>query len=238
MPENPAGELMRLECANNRPSLLMFSDCLPDPEGDKRSARAWRLLSCATATHQVYLSVGAGRPVNLKQWRCVAQRVRRVHITPSNRPWFVPPTIPSEFKNLLQQRRFDALLATSPRVWPDRYTIDARLKLCDFANDIQGIDQTPAGQVGRWGSSPWPVRLRDLGRAKTPQIIALCDYLLLASNAQAQALPGRPSNAVTIPDNAAHESWAMLFTAAVPSDTTPSTLTVLPVKPISYRQAA
>lgn len=228
---------MRLECANNRPSLLMFSECLPDPEGDPRSARAWRLLSCATATHQVYLSVGAGRPVNLRQWRCVAQRVRRVHITPSNRPWFVPPTIPSEFKALLQQQRFDALLATSPRVWPGQYTIDARLKLCDFANDIRGTDLLTNEPIGRWLSTPWPVRLRELGRTKTPHIIAACDHLLVANDAQAQMLPAPASKAVTIPDTSARDAWAGLFSAAE-DGLTPSTLTVLPVKPISYRQAA
>lgn len=216
----------------------MFSECLPDPEGDGRSARAWRLLSCATATHQVYLSVGAGRPVNLKQWRYVAQHVRRVHITPSNRPWFVAPTIPGEFKALLQQRRFDVLLATSPRVWPTQYAIDARLKLCDFANDLRGTDQTPAGTIRRWGSTPWPTRLRDLGRAKTPQIIALCDHILVADDAQAQALPGQSSKAVTIPDTSAHDAWAQLFTTMLESAPASSTLTVLPVKPITYRQAA
>ncbi|MEZ6189723.1 MAG: hypothetical protein R3C45_00350 [Phycisphaerales bacterium] len=228
---------MRLECANNRPSLLMFSDCLPDPEGDKRSARAWRLLNCATATHQVYLSVGAGRPVNLKQWRCVAQRVRRVHITPSNRPWFVPPTIPSEFKTLLQQKRFDVLLATSPRVWPGRYDIDARLKLCDFANDIQDT-HTHAGPVGRWAATPWPARLRELGRAKTSPIIELCDHVIVASDAQALALPGRQNKAVTIPDSSTHDAWAKLFAPASDDAPATSTLTVLPVKPIAYRQAA
>lgn len=229
---------MRLECANNRPSLLMFSDCLPDPGGDKRSARAWRLLNCAVATHQVYLSVGAGRPVNLKQWRCVAQRVRRVHITPSNRPWFVPPTIPSEFKTLLKQRRFDALLATSPRVWPTQYNIDARLKLCDFANDIQDTSRTPAGPAGRWGVTPWPARLRDLGRAKSPQIIDLCDHILIANDTQAQALPEQHAKTVTLPDTSAHDAWARLFTPMSDDTAETSTLTVLPVKPMSYRQAA
>ncbi len=229
---------MRLECPNNRPAMLMFSDRLPDPEGDRRSARAWRLLSCATGTHQVYLSVGAGRPVNLKQWRYVAQHVRRVHITPSNRPWFVPPTIPGEFKTLLQQRRFDVLLATSPRVWPDRYPIDARLKLCDFANDLPAMEPNPARPVSRWRSTSWPTRLRDLGRDKSRQVIALCDHVLVADEAQASALPGPPAKAVTIPDAAMLDAWARLFTKAAEYAPASSTLTVLPVKPMTLRQAA
>lgn len=217
----------------------MFSDSLPDPEGDVRSARAWRLLCCATATHQVYLSVGAGRPVNLKQWRTVARRVRRVHITPSNRPWFVPPTIPSEFKTLLQQRRFDALLATSPRVWPGQYTIDARLKLCDFANDIQGPGLPPAGPAARWGTTSWPIRLRDLGRTKTSQAITRCDHALVANDAQAQALPSQSAyKTIIMPDTSMRDAWARLFTTVAESDPAESTLTVLPVKPVSYRQAA
>jgi hypothetical protein len=175
--------------------------------------------------------------VNLKQWRCVAQRVRRVHITPSNRPWFVPPTIPSEFKTLLQQKRFDVLLATSPRVWPGRYDIDARLKLCDFASDLQDLGQTTA-TTGIWGAAPWPARLRELRRAKTPPVTTLCDHILVANDAQAQALADQSDKTVTVPDTSAHEAWEGLFATAPEVAPTTSTLTVLPVKPIAYRQAA
>lgn len=234
----PAGEEMRLEYTHNRPPLLMLSDCFPDPGGGGRSARAWHLLCCAATTHQVYLFTEAGGPVNLRQWRCVAQRVRRVHIAPSNRRWFVPSTLPSELSSLLRQRRFDVLLANSPRVCLSHRTIDARLKLCDFAQDVPGPGHVPAGPVGRRWSPSWPARLRDLGRAKASQAIAWCDHALVATEAQTHLLRGHPSKAVTIPDVGAQDAWAMLFSDAAESDPAASALTALPVKPISYRQAA
>lgn len=229
---------MRLENAHNRPSLLMLSDCFPNPSGDGRGARAWRLLCCAARTHEVYLSATADGPVNLRQWRDVAQRARRVHIAPGRRRWFSPPGLSSELKSMISKRPFDVLLATSPRAWPGRYTIDAGIKLCDVSRDTRALDLPPTRKQQRRLPTSWSARLRDLVRARPDAIALICDYLLVADTHQAQALKAQHVKTVVIPDTSAQTVWEALFAQTTDADPAVPTLTVLPMQPASYRHAA
>ncbi len=229
---------MRLDSMPNKPSLLMLGDHFPDPDGCVRAARAWHLLNCASDTHEVYLSAVTDRPVNLSLWRRVAEIATRVHIAASNRPWVKAKPFSGEAVAWVAQQRFDALLATGPNAWPNRFPGDIGIALCDITHDTGDLQSRAIEPAQGFSRLLGARRRRDSTRMRAAQIIPLCDHLLVTSENQAQALQNHRCKAVTLPDMSAKETWARLFTEDSLIDQTAHTLSVIPVKPGQARQAA
>ncbi len=229
---------MRIDDTHDTPSLLMLSDCFPDPNGPRSAVRAWRLLRCAASTHRVYLAAVAGRAVNLKHWRRVAGLTQRVHIEP-RRPRLRPQSpIHGEAGVWVHQRRFDAMLVTSPRVWPSACPAGIGLSLCDFTHNLdpaQANAQEPGGLLSRLG---WPRLRRGVWQAKTKQVLDQCDLLLVSSDEQAGRLLEVRARVKVVPDDDATGAWATLFDATGPPEHTAPDVTIIPVHPLPVRKAA
>ncbi len=237
------GNEMRLDTSQSQPSLLMLSDCFPDPDGASRAARAWRLLCCAASTHQVYLSADAGRPVNLDQWRRVADLARRVHLESRRPRLFRPSRIHQGAGVWARQRRFDVLLVTSSRVWPGIGLVDAGLRLCDFSQDKDRAGQGIVEQAGLLRRLVWPTLGRSSSRVegamKVSEVIAECDHPLVALAEQVSGLPAGQSRAVTVQESGPMDSWAQLFQEGQTlSEFVAPEVTVMPIHPVPSRKAA
>lgn len=218
--------------------MLMLSDHFPDPDGGGRAARAWHLLSCASATHEVYLSAVTHKPVNLRLWRRVARHAGRVHIASSSRWWVKAKPFSGEATTWVGQHRFDALLATGPDAWPDIFPGDIGIALCDLANDIEHVQSNGDEPARRFVSLFGSVRRRDASLMKTAQVLPACDRLLVASDRQAQAVRGYRSKVITLSDTSAVDIWLRLFAGATSTESATPTVAVLPVKPVSVLRAA
>jgi hypothetical protein len=222
----------------NRPSLLMLSDSFPDMDGSSRAARAWRLLGCAAATHEVYLSAVADRPVNLRLWRRVAQLTHRVHIASSSWRRATPLPFSGEAVSWTQQREFDAMLATSPSAWPGDDSIRTGLRLCDFASSIDNLQRIDSEAPGRLASIFRLAMRRGTDRVTPAEVRSACDRLLVASDQQAQMFRDDRSKAVILGDTDALVVWSKLFAEAEATELGTPTLTVLAVQPVHIKQAA
>ena len=229
---------MRFDYTLNKPAMLMLSNHFPDPDGCGRAARAWHLLDCASATHEVYLSAVSDKPVNLRLWRRVARRARRVHIAASSWPWVKAKSFSGEVITWTEQQQFKALLATSPDAWPAIYPGNIETAFCDLASDIEHIPSHRGQQPRRFGSLLGLFWQRETSRTRTTQILPVCDHLLVASDQQAQVLRGHRSKTITLPNVSAMDTWTRMFAEATSATPSVPTLAVLAVKPIQVRQAA
>jgi hypothetical protein len=226
---------MRSDTSHSQPSLLMLSDSFPDPDGGSRAARAWRLLSCAASTHQVSLSVSTDAAVNLNQWRRVAGLARRVHIESGRLRLFGPSSTHPVGYRWAQQRRFDALLVTSPRIWPTQSQVEAGVQLCDFADAGHRVLE----QVSLLGRLAETVFRRTQVLKNVPQIIAECDHPLVATTGQVDELPAGQSRAVLISESGDMQPWSrMLQGVRLVSDFVTPEVTIVPVHPVPTRKAA
>ncbi len=224
---------MRLETTQQKPTLLMLSDRFPDPDGDQRATRAWRLLCCASVTHRVYLSAVADKPVNLSLWRRVAKRVDRVQIAAPKRPWKEASPFSGDVITWTNTQNFDALLATNPSAWPAVFPGRISTAICDFTFDKTDSKPTIAGLYQRL----WPRKQVELTAARRSQIIAACDRALVATTEQAKALIGAGGKVFILPDETVSKAWSLLFAGAqIPVEA--PTPTVLHVKPTTLRHAA
>jgi len=234
---------MRLNTSHSRPSLLMLSDRLPDPYGDSRAARAWQLLCCAVTMHQVYLSVQPDRAVNLDQWRRVADLAKRVHIESRGPRLFASSKTHQGPSAWARQRRFDALLATSPRVWPRVCPDVTGVRLCDFDGVIDRSDQRKTGSPGLLQRVVGPMLKLGQDRSRCEvalsELFTACDYTLVASETQVKHLPIHHAPAVTIPEPDGTEAWARLFREDQRlTEFVTHEVTVMPVHPVPSRKAA
>ncbi len=234
---------MRTDALHNRPSLLMLSDRFPDPNGDKRAARAWRLLGCAAGTHKVYLSVGPGCAINLDQWRPVADLAVRVHIESRRPGLFASSRMHQGAYAWARQRRFDAMLVTSPRIWPGAGLVETGVRVCDFACDEVHVGQDISKPAGLLRRLVMPVLERGSSRrhgpVKVSEVIAECDHLLVAKASEVGDLPAVGSRTVSVPGSGEVDSWAGLFQEdpMLPGFVAPE-VTVMPIHPVPSRKAA
>jgi hypothetical protein len=229
---------MRIDHTHGKPSLLMLSDCFPDPQGGHSAVRAWGLMRYAASTHRVYLAAVADRAVNLRHWRRVAGLVDRVHIEPRRSRLSPQSPIHGEAGVWAHQRRFDALLVTSPRVWPGASPGRIGLTLCDFTRDLDPEQTNAAAAVGLLGRLGWPGLRRGVWQAKKNQALEQCDRLLVGSESQADRLRDTRAPVEVIPDGGAAGAWAALFgQTRTPQPTAPD-VTIFPVQPLPIRKAA
>jgi len=215
--------------------MLMLSDCLPAPGGGQRAERAWGLLRGVCSTHQVYLAFHAEQPVNLVQWRLIAGMVSRVHIEQSYLRRKQPAPIGGEAGEWLRTRRFDALLVTSPRIWPSGDTGFADYSFCDFSNDVEYPvleHPRPSGPPGGW-LSRWvrPLQRRTAASASIPKDTLRFDYAIVSSDRQAVSLKPHASTTVVIPDTTTGEHWTQLIHSIQHPMLTTHPVTVMPVTP-------
>ncbi len=224
---------MRLESADNKPTLLMLSTCFPDPDGSARAARAWRLLERASETHRVHLSAIADRPVNLNLWRQVAKRIERVHLIGKRRVRTTPVPYSGEALTWTQQIGFDALLTIGPEAWPRVFPSGIGTAICDMGNG-ELLDHPQPAQP-----QSLLTRFR-LGRSHTTtmDVISACDHVTLAGWNQAWRVPGHRWKVRLLPDDGMTEAWARLFPDKASSQDIPPAVTVLPAQASPLRQAA
>jgi hypothetical protein len=231
---------MRPQKTDSKPTMLMLSDCLPAPGGGQRSERSWRLLRGACLTHQVYLAFQAEQPINLVQWRLIASMAERVHIQRGRLRRKANLPIGGETGEWMRTVRFDALLVTSPRLWPGGDTGFADYSFCDFTNDLDYSAPTDTSPVGWLSRLRWPLSRRAESAATTSQTATRFDYALVASERQALRLNPQDSHTVVIPDTSVDDTWARLTRSIHrPALATPA-VKVMPVKPqqIPLRKAA
>ncbi|GAB4192895.1 MAG: hypothetical protein Kow00105_06960 [Phycisphaeraceae bacterium] len=229
---------MQYPMTHNRPTLLMFSDCFPIPDGSPRRARAWDLLRCASTTHRVCLVAEMDGPINLQQWRQVANLTERVFIESRSARWRLQRKPPLELQGLISQQRFEVLLANSPKAWPMFGHIEASVRVCDLTFAPRCWDSSSRGSSPTHSVISWRQRIRDLIHARERAILSMCDRLIVDDLSRISPTGSLSANAVAVvsPDNP-FEAWQELFRTTVPP-IDESTLTVLPIQPVTLKKAA
>jgi len=231
---------MRLNKTAHKPTMLMLSDCLPLPGGGERAERAWRLLRCACSTHQVYLASHAGQAVNLMQWQLIARMVERVHIEQRHFRRKLHPPIGGEAGDWIRTRRFDALLVTSPCIWPNGDTSFADYSLCDFTHDAKDLLGSSVWHAGLLSRLNWPLQRHTAARAKAPRDTAGFDYAIVSSERQVMRLKTQGTDTVVIPETNAEHAWTRLIHSIHSPTLSVPAVTVMPVTPqhLPVRKAA
>ena len=228
---------MRIDTTHSLPTLLMISDCLPDPEGGSRASRAWRLLCCAASTHQVSLSIQTDKPVNLQRWRRVAEVARRVHIESNKSNLFGSSSLLHGPSVHTPHQRFDTVLLTSPELW----LVPAMTRAAILAREtpMQSASRNP-GLITRLSRS----LLRRPNPVSRSAVASACDRLLVADAHQKERLPRGRSRATVIADTGQMDDWSRMFNdlhmaqTSVIDDYLAPEVKVMHVQPRPSRKAA
>lgn len=234
---------MRIDTTHSLPTLLMISDCLPDPDGGSRASRAWRLLCCAASTHRVSLSIQTDKPVNLQKWRRVAKVARRVHIESNKANLFGSPSLLHGPSVHTPHQRFDTVLLTSPELWPSQNRVVAEHRLCDFTVARETPMQTASRNTGLIARLTRGL-LRRPNPVSRSAVASACDRLLVADAHQKERLPRGRSRATVIADTGQMEDWQRMFTDlhmtqnSLIEDYLAPEVKVMHVQPRSSRKAA
>lgn len=197
---------------DSRGTMLMLSHCVPDPCGDAARGRAWQLLRLANMTHRVWLACVADGPVQLEQWRALANVTEGVQIRqPATMHRFASLPLSCVDQSLRQSMliggsmaqmidpwrtamRFDAVLCTHPQLWRDVEATKTDSRLCDL-NRPTSITQQIAADSAPLHRAWWHRRRSEHHRGLESRVASNCDALIVGHESYLRhvGLLGRPT---------------------------------------------
>jgi len=181
---------------DTRGTMLMLSHCVPDPCGDAARGRAWQLLRVASTTHRVWLACIADGPVQLEQWRALANiteglqlrqpatlhRMASAPVARINAELGQACKLSASMAQLIDAWRggmhFDAVLSTHPMLWRDAQNTKADMRLCDL-NRPTSIQHQLAAGASPMHSAWWHRRRSRRHRDLEMRVASTCDALIV-----------------------------------------------------------
>jgi len=177
-------------------------------------------------------------PINLTQWRRVASLTERVFILSRSTRWRLQRKPPLELQGLISLQRFEVLLANSPKAWPTFRHIEASIRMCDLTFAPRCWDSSSRGSSPTHSVISWRQRIRDLIHARERAILSMCNRLIVDDPSRINPTESLSANMVTVvPPDDPLGAWQELFSTTVPP-IDESTLTVLPIQPVTLKKAA
>jgi hypothetical protein len=196
-------------------ALLMLSHVLPQADGSDQRQRAWQLLTTAARTHRVYLACLVDGPAQLEHWRALQPYTAACLMeAPAAGLGFDPQahaqrcsrSLGSALQPWLAQTRFDAVIASSPLLWPAAALVSARLSLCDL-NWPRSLQHRRISREGSALQRWW--HWRQFGRHDRfeRQIARECDVLIVNHHDASRRYLLEPCRTIVVAPGESMHAW-------------------------------